>query len=258
MKHFWKQSNKRINGLIIKFCVNCGSLKIAEPNWRETYFKTYYLIDDLPFDKVPDCNPKKIISSFTETIKNTFMIRFKFTLDNFLTPEECKAFIKRSEDIGYEESKIRVGNTEEMNKDVRDNYRVVFDDKELADSLFERVKEYLPQELDENKEWKLLNLNERFRFYRYENGQQFKQHKDGSFVRNDNEVSKVTLMMYLNDDFKGGATRFVLENEYVEPKEGKLLLFRHGLLHAGCPVFTGVKYVLRTDVMYVKNETTTV
>lgn len=182
------------------------------------------------------------------------MIRFKFTLDNFFTPEECKEFIERSEKIGYEESKIRVrfgtDVTEVMNKDVRDNERVVFDDKELADSLFERVKQYLPQELDEAKEWELLGLNERFRFYRYKDGQQFKQHKDGSFVRNDNEVSKVTMMIYLNEEFECGSTRFVLENEYVEPKTGKLLLFRHGMLHAGVPVYNGIKYVLRTDVMY--------
>ena len=182
------------------------------------------------------------------------MIRFKFTLENFLTPEECKSFIERSETIGYEESKIRTTFGEVMNKDVRDNYRVVFDDPELAASIFERVKEYLPKELDETKEWELLNLNERFRFYRYEEGQQFKQHKDGSFVRNDNEVSKVTLLMYLNDNFEGGATRFCLENEYEQPKEGKLLLFRHGMLHAGCVVLSGVKYVLRTDVMYKRKE----
>ena len=186
------------------------------------------------------------------------MIKFRFTLENFLTPEECKAFIERSEAIGYEESKIRVrfgaDVTEVMNKDVRDNERVIFDDIELAASLFERVKQYLPQELDETKEWELLGLNERFRFYRYKDGQQFKQHKDGAFVRNENEISKVTMILYLNEDFEGGATRFVLENEYEEPKLGKLLLFRHPILHAGCPVFTGTKYVLRTDVMYKKKQ----
>ena len=178
------------------------------------------------------------------------MIRFRFTLENFLTPEECKTFIEASEAIGYGESLIRTSMGEVMNKDVRDNDRVIFDNPELAKSLFERVKQYLPQELDETKEWELFGLNERFRFYRYKDGQQFKQHKDGAFARDENEISKVTMIMYLNEDFEGGATRFCLENEYEEPKTGKLLLFRHPILHAGCPVFTGVKYVLRTDVMY--------
>jgi hypothetical protein len=183
------------------------------------------------------------------------MIRFKFTLDNFFSPDECKSFIERSERIGYEESLIQTHGGQVMNKDIRDNTRVVFDDKELAESLFERVKEYLPKELDETAEWELLNLNERFRFYKYTEGQQFKQHKDGSFARNDNEVSKVTLMVYLNENFREGTTRFVVENEYVEPKTGRLLLFRHGIIHAGMPVFDGTKYVLRTDVMYKrKNE----
>ena len=186
------------------------------------------------------------------------MIRFKFVLDNFLTSEECKLLIERSEGIGYEESLIQTSGGQIMNKDVRDNERVIFDDEELSKSLFERVKEYLPKELDETAEWELLGLNERFRFYRYTDGQQFKQHKDGSFARNENEISKVTMIMYLNEEFKSGATRFVLENEYIEPKTGRLLLFRHGIIHAGLPVFDGVKYVLRTDVMYkrktIKNE----
>ena len=91
------------------------------------------------------------------------MIKFKFTLEDFLTSEECKSLIERSENIGYEESLILVkhGNDSEqvMNKDVRDNYRVVFDDQKLADSLFERVKQYLPQELDETKYWSWFSIN---------------------------------------------------------------------------------------------------
>lgn len=189
------------------------------------------------------------------------MIKFKFTLENFLTPEECKSFIERSETIGYEESLILVRHGKDaqqvMNKDVRDNYRVIFDDQALADSLFERVKKYLPLELDEEKEWELLNLNERFRFYRYNDGQQFKQHRDGAFIRNDDEISKITMIIYLNENFEGGATRFISHGElddYEEPKTGKLLLFRHPLLHAGCPVFDGTKYILRTDVMYKRKK----
>jgi hypothetical protein len=31
---------------------------------------------------------------------------------------------------------------------------------------------------------------------------------------------------------------------------GHALLFQHRLLHEGCPVRSGIKYVLRSDVMY--------
>lgn len=34
------------------------------------------------------------------------------------------------------------------------------------------------------------------------------------------------------------------------PRTGTALLFQHLLVHEGCVVRTGVKYVLRSDVMY--------
>ncbi|MGK0390517.1 MAG: prolyl 4-hydroxylase [Maribacter sp.] len=55
-------------------------------------------------------------------------------------------------------------------------------------------------------------------------------------------------MVYLNKNMKGGETRFI--ESTIQPKIGKALIFRHGLVHEGCPVLEGVKYVLRTDIMY--------
>jgi prolyl 4-hydroxylase len=55
-------------------------------------------------------------------------------------------------------------------------------------------------------------------------------------------------MIYLNDAFEGGETKF--NKCSIEPATGKALIFRHELLHEGCPVITGIKYVLRTDIMY--------
>jgi len=36
----------------------------------------------------------------------------------------------------------------------------------------------------------------------------------------------------------------------VTPAAGKLLVFRHDILHQGAAVTSGRKYVLRSDVMY--------
>ncbi len=59
-------------------------------------------------------------------------------------------------------------------------------------------------------------------------------------------------MLYLNDDFTGGATDFHDFAASVTPRTGMALLFQHMLLHEGATVLTGVKYVLRTDVMYAE------
>lgn len=158
-----------------------------------------------------------------------------------------------SEDIGFEEAMIQTrGNGQVMDKDVRDNYRVVLDDIELASKLWPRINELnIPDYLDDNNVlWEPIGLNERFRFYRYEYGQQFKRHADGAFKRSDDEISFVTVLLYLNGDFNGGETQFFYPHDVVIPEEGMLYLFKHRQLHQGNPVTTGRKYVLRTDIMY--------
>ena len=118
----------------------------------------------------------------------------------------------------------------------------------MADELWQKICLLVP-----NMEgWEPVGLNERFRFYRYEFGQQFKRHMDGPHRRSEDEQSWVTMIIYLNDDFEGGATQFIDPFEMVNPKEGSMLMFKHRQLHQGDPVTKGRKYVLRTDVMYKK------
>jgi predicted 2-oxoglutarate/Fe(II)-dependent dioxygenase YbiX len=180
------------------------------------------------------------------------MARFKHIVEGFFTPEECKGFIDFSEKQGYEESLIRTREGEVMNKEIRDNDRVIWDNPQIAEQIWEMVKDMLPADIDG---YEPIGLNERFRFYRYKDGQQFKPHVDGSFRRNETETSKITLLLYLNEDFEGGNTTLVLEGQEVEPKEGMLFLFEHRIMHCGRPVTEGTKYVLRTDVMYKLKET---
>ena len=187
---------------------------------------------------------------------------FRLEVEDFLTADECKERITFAEEQGFEEAMIQDRNQGQvMTKDVRDNDRVIIDLPEDAAELFERMKHLVPQEMfmkgkDGKKEtWKIFGLNERFRFYRYQFGQQFKLHPDGAFKRNESEMSMVTVIIYLNDDFTGGETEFSMPWLSVPPKAGKMLLFRHRQLHKGNPVPKGIKYVLRTDVMYLKDET---
>jgi predicted 2-oxoglutarate/Fe(II)-dependent dioxygenase YbiX len=175
-------------------------------------------------------------------------MKFRLVRENFFMPSECDALIDSSEAMGYSEALIRArGQGEVMNKDVRDNDRVIWDDVNMAESLFERVKELLPQDIDG---WKPSGLNERFRFYRYKDGQKFRPHVDGAFKRSETELSLITLLIYLNEEFEGGTTYLIGINENITPKKGMLLLFDHKILHSGMAVTEGVKYVIRTDVMY--------
>ncbi|KAL1985423.1 hypothetical protein VTN96DRAFT_7866 [Rasamsonia emersonii] len=137
----------------------------------------------------------------------------------------------------------------------------------------------------------LSRLNERLRFLRYEGGEYFRPHWDGMYETDDGlERSYFTVHLYLNGEGEqdleelkkayeekkkngtvdrgspdakllGGATSFVDTDKddravRVFPKTGSVLVFQQNhLAHGGDDVFRGVKYTMRTDVMYrqVKN-----
>lgn len=176
-------------------------------------------------------------------------MKYKKIIEGFFTPEECQELINIGEAKGFEESLVLTRQGEVMDKDFRNNDRVVFDDPELTKVLWDKIKDEVPADFNG---WKPCGLNERLRYYRYKDGQQFKAHMDGAFKRNENEVSMITMLIYLNEEFEGGETTFIIEFENIKPKTGMVLLFEHKMLHSGRPVPVGTKYVLRTDVMYKK------
>jgi hypothetical protein len=173
-----------------------------------------------------------------------------FTIASVLTADECKAQIERAESVGFDDAPITTSRGFVRMTEVRNNTRVMWDDVELAQSLFKRVKDRMPSVAGRT----LVGLNERFRLYRYEVGQYFKIHADGCFRRNDQEESFYTFMVYLNDGFNGGETKFM--HETVHPQRGMGLVFAHPLLHEGASLTRGRKYVLRSDVMYARNPKT--
>lgn len=170
-----------------------------------------------------------------------------WTIEHFLTPDECNELITLSENIGYDEAEVSLPSGATMMKGLRNNYRLLYTDDKLAQRLWEKLKTHVPETIEENK---VVGLNEQFRFYRYEDAQRFKRHIDGRFKRNEWEESRITFMVYLNSDFTGGETAF--DAVTIVPQTGTALCFIHELKHEGCRVTSGTKYVLRSDVMYRK------
>lgn len=170
-----------------------------------------------------------------------------WTVPDVLTPDECVAQIARIEAAGPVVAPVTTARGFEMRPEIRNNSRVILDDVPLAAELFARVRAHVPAQL---AGMHAAGANERFRCYKYAPGQRFAPHYDGSFVRSDTERSLLTLIVYLNDDFAGGATAFHDFDLHVRPRRGMALLFQHLLLHEGCIVTSGIKYAMRSDVMY--------
>jgi len=168
-----------------------------------------------------------------------------FTIDNFWTQQECENFIAKSELIGYEPATIDTEKGQIILETVRNNNRVIYKDIILADKLWGQLKQFAPAKIGNSK---AVGLNELFRFYKYQVGQEFKRHRDQSYIRNDIEASYFTFMIYLNDNYEGGETTFT--NLTIQPRQGTALVFLHDLEHEGSSVIQGIKYVLRTDIMF--------
>lgn len=170
-----------------------------------------------------------------------------WTIEGFLSPARCQALIEQALARGCAPAPITTMRGPVMNTDIRNNTRVMWDDLPLVAELFEALRPHMPARVDA---WELLSLNERWRVYRYEPGQRFALHRDGSFLRSPSEQSLFTFMVYLNEGFEGGETTFPYEDRVIVPATGRALLFQHQLLHEGTEVRRGEKFVLRTDVMY--------
>ncbi|XP_065058867.1 uncharacterized protein LOC135686450 isoform X2 [Rhopilema esculentum] len=169
--------------------------------------------------------------------------------------KECDELIKLTEEKGYEVALLNTGGGRQvLAPEIRSSYRCIWDSVERADWLWQRMKDYVPEEWDGRK---VIGLNERLRFLRYDKDQYFKPHYDGSYVRDNGEISCITLHLYLNEGYEGGCTTFLhplfgKESGYlpVQVKTGMVLVFEHRILHEGSTLINGRKYTMRTDVMY--------
>ncbi|MDJ1492602.1 2OG-Fe(II) oxygenase [Cytophagaceae bacterium DM2B3-1] len=168
-----------------------------------------------------------------------------FTIEDFLLPSECHTYITLSENLGYEPAKVTTEKGESVLEEVRNNNRTFYKSEDLAEILWHKVQSFAPAKIGNSY---AIGLNELFRFYKYQPGHRFKRHQDQSYIRNATEASYFTFMIYLNDNFSGGDTLFT--NLKVQPKEGMALIFLHSLYHEGSEVTQGMKYVLRSDIMY--------
>lgn len=172
-----------------------------------------------------------------------------WVVKNLFSTEQCLEWITLCEKLGFDDAPISVGaGKESVRKDVRNNSRAMVDDDDLAFEIWQPAKEHLPKMIYGRV---AIGLNERLRFYRYDVGQKFRFHYDGTFRRDNGEQSLLTFMIYLNEDFEGGETLFMNQVEtVVKPETGMLLAFRHEILHEGAELRSGRKYVLRSDVMF--------
>ncbi|KAK3585396.1 hypothetical protein CHS0354_020108 [Potamilus streckersoni] len=178
--------------------------------------------------------------------------KLAFVIHNAFTHEECREYIEMTEEMGYTKALLNIGyGRQVLMTDVRNSSRCIWDSFEEAGKIWNRIKEFIPEVWNNRK---ALCLNERLRFLRYDPGDFFLPHMDGSYMRQNGERSYITVQLYLNEGFQGGSTTFFGQSEKdrveVVPKTGSILVFQHDIYHEGSLLKEGRKYAMRTDVMY--------
>jgi prolyl 4-hydroxylase len=132
-------------------------------------------------------------------MKTTALSKDIFLIDQFWSINKCDEFIAKSESKGYEAATVQTETGPRVVDHIRNNNRVLYKDFVLAQELWNELAPHAPKSIGDSES---IGLNELFRFYRYQPGQQFRKHRDQSYIRNSREASYYTFMIYLNDNFK--------------------------------------------------------
>lgn len=179
-------------------------------------------------------------------------------INKFFSTELCNELIRSFDTLQLETTPL----IKSKDYAARVNDRVSMENLDAAQGLWDYLHQVLLQDdFDENivrnTFENAIGLNPQLRIYRYQKGHYFGKHYDES-VKTPKGKTKWTLLIYLTGDeeFVGGGTIFYLDTKEainVHPTKGMALLHKHGddcLMHEAEMVKKGVKWVLRSDVVY--------
>jgi prolyl 4-hydroxylase len=170
-------------------------------------------------------------------------VSFARIIHNVLEPSECAEMLSEANKYGF----APLGN----------RFRCMLDCPELAAYLLEVMRPHLPLNLCHGRE-SLDEMNSRLRFTCYLPGQEFTTHVDTFYTQpsrhsKEGNVSRATVLLYLNDvpEVNGGGTAFVGKHRIsCQPRGGSVLVFTQDLLHEGLRLNAGLKYFVRTELMF--------
>jgi hypothetical protein len=213
-------------------------------------------------------------------------------LGTLLTSNECDEIVRNIKQENFENM------SEKYDTRKRNSSRLVIMDDQLARTFWRRLKfsnkltklvqNTKPLGFNVQGQWVMSGVNPAMRLNKYDKGDYFSPHKDAQYAPSGDERSLLSLLVYLNDNYEKGETKFYfpkqlpksnikgltiaeeiesyggLENGFeciaLKPKKGFAVLFTHNLLHeAASPEISGSvdrieRLVLRTDVLVKRKD----
>lgn len=149
-------------------------------------------------------------------------------------------------EISYNEVEIKNSSPLKKNLTERISKRLILESEELSELIWNNL-DFSVLEIEGQTP---IGINKSFRLYKYFINDEFIEHVDMSTIISDDIRTFYSILIYLNDDYTGGNTKF--NNFEIEPKLGSLVTFPHNQLHSGEKIISGIKYILRGDVIFKK------
>lgn len=197
------------------------------------------------------------------------------SISEVFNKSECEELINISESMNYEkplmfprnldkslknvqrisDKNMKKGNNNYENT-IRDCQRIMIDSVPFSKVLEKKLEHFIPKTINENKRiYNFEYINPRFRFLKYQDSGHFIRHKDENYITKKNEKSFITILIYLNYDYEGAYTRF-FSDPYdkvglsLTPETGMVCLMQQDIEHEVPMIQSGIKYVIRTELMY--------
>jgi len=232
----------------------------------------FYTLDPHPQEMVLAEAPESFCATRTDIDVGPGVLAFR--INGILTRSEADVLVAVTETMGYSEFAPAIQTPPGMRQNKACHWFAKNSTVEaFLQPMFARFRHLLPSKLDGAALYP--QLSHRFAHYKYDEGDVFNRHTDGSWPGQSVSKagdgieewpgleSKLTMLLYLSDEedgVQGGKTRLFPFGAGapvdVSPRKGDALFFRHGfgedsVLHMGTEVIGSTpKYVLRLNVLY--------
>lgn len=174
-------------------------------------------------------------------------------LEDFLSNEECNQLILLAKQKAFIQSTISNDKGERIvDIAIRKSIQCWLSNEEnkCVETISKRIQEYIPLPLENQEDLQIV---------KYDKNDFYKKHYDTPY--HDFAISKfnkfcgprvATFLIYLNDDYTGGETEFIMINKKVKPKKGKAILFYNidvnlnlipESIHLGNKIIDGEKWI---------------
>lgn len=164
--------------------------------------------------------------------------------DNAVQPEACDSIIRKCELHDGETATIGAGGNGIIDKDVRDVTRVQLPAYQGIGATLAGIG------LDANNQaWKFnVTHANQTDFLKYDCEGHYKEHIDSFLIAGSTDCRKLTVLLFLSDDFTGGKFFIKTSSEKLYPpqKRGTVLVFPSFYLHGVEPVESGIRRTIVT------------